>query len=196
MGEPLPLATIHDAVLEFIRGRDDVAVFGAQAVNAYVDEPRMTQDVDLLSLRAAELANELRSFLHERFQTAVRVRAVAGGIGHRVYQVRKPKNRHLVEVRNVTQLPPCNLVEGILVPTPPELIRQKLLSMVSRPNTRKGLMDKADLRGLLLQFPDLKAAEGAVADALRSAGAAEETLEVWRDLAAEDIRPEDEDAGY
>ncbi len=29
MREQLPLATIHDAVLEFLRGRDDVALFGA-----------------------------------------------------------------------------------------------------------------------------------------------------------------------
>lgn len=34
MGEPLPLATIHDAILDFLRDRDDVALFGAQAVNA------------------------------------------------------------------------------------------------------------------------------------------------------------------
>ena len=55
MREPLPLATIHDAVLEFLRGRHDAVLFGAHAVNAYVDEPRMTQDVDILSPRAAEL---------------------------------------------------------------------------------------------------------------------------------------------
>jgi hypothetical protein len=40
--EPLPLATIHDAVLEFLRGRTDVVLSGAHAVNAYVDESRMT----------------------------------------------------------------------------------------------------------------------------------------------------------
>jgi hypothetical protein len=56
MSEALPLATIQEAVLEFLRGRDDVVVFGAQAVNAYVPEPRMSQDIDLLSPRAAELA--------------------------------------------------------------------------------------------------------------------------------------------
>ena len=54
MREPLPLATIHEAVLEFLRGRDDVVVFGATAVNAYVGEPRMTQDIDLMSTRANE----------------------------------------------------------------------------------------------------------------------------------------------
>ena len=34
--EPLPLSTIQNAVLEFLRGRHDVVLFGAQAVNAYV----------------------------------------------------------------------------------------------------------------------------------------------------------------
>jgi hypothetical protein len=33
MAEPLPLATIHDAVLDFLRRRNDAVVFGAQAVN-------------------------------------------------------------------------------------------------------------------------------------------------------------------
>ena len=35
MREEVPLATIHEAVLEFLSGRDDAVVFGAQAVNAY-----------------------------------------------------------------------------------------------------------------------------------------------------------------
>jgi hypothetical protein len=52
MGEPLPLTTLHAAVLEFLRQRDDAVLFGAQAVNAWVNEPRMTQDIDLLSPRA------------------------------------------------------------------------------------------------------------------------------------------------
>ena len=34
-------------------------VYAAEAVNTYVDEPRMTQDVDILSDRAAKLAEEL-----------------------------------------------------------------------------------------------------------------------------------------
>ena len=63
MREPLPLATIHEAVLEFLRGRDDVVVFGATAVNAYVSEPRMTQDIDLMSTRARELAEDLSAYL-------------------------------------------------------------------------------------------------------------------------------------
>src|SRR2546430_1819339 len=72
MGEPLPLATLHNAVLEFLQGRDDVVVFGAQAVNAYVNEPRMTQDLDLLSTPAEGVAQELRDYLRQRFRIAVR----------------------------------------------------------------------------------------------------------------------------
>src|SRR3984885_16340208 len=87
MREPLPLATIHDAVLEFLRDRDDAVLFGAHAVNAYVDEPRMTQDVDIASFRAVELADELRVFLNQRFHIAVRVRDVRAGLGYRLSQV-------------------------------------------------------------------------------------------------------------
>src|SRR6266852_1741604 len=43
MREPLPLSTIHEAVLEFLRGRDDAVVFGATAVNAYVAGRRMSK---------------------------------------------------------------------------------------------------------------------------------------------------------
>ncbi len=91
MRERVPLATIHEAVLEFLRGRGNAAVFGAQAVNAYVDEPRMTQ---------------------------------------------------------------------------------------------------------LLAFPELQAVEGPVAEVLRGMDAPSEAFHAWRKLAAEEILPEDEDAGF
>src|SRR5438045_8400951 len=98
MKEPLPLARIHDAVLEFLRNRDDAALFGAQAVNAYVEEPRMTQDVDILSTRAAALAEELRLHLAATFKIAVRVRILTDGKAFRIFQLRQPKNRHLADV--------------------------------------------------------------------------------------------------
>src|SRR5438270_4155147 len=160
MREPLPLATIHDAVLEFLRGRTDAVLFGAHAVNAYVDESRMTQVVDILSPRAAEFAEGLRAHLIQRFHIAVRIRTVANGLGHRLYQVRKPQNRHLVDVRSVDGLPPHQVIEEILVVPPAELIAQKVVSMVSRSRSAKGPSDLTDIRRLLLTFPDLKAAEG------------------------------------
>jgi hypothetical protein len=196
MREPLPLATIHDAVLEFLRGRTDAVLFGAHAVNAYVDEPRMTQDVDILSPRAAELAEELRAYLSQRFQIAVRILTVASGQGHRLYQVREPRNRHLVVIRGVDGLPPHQVVEEVLVVQPVELISQKVQSMVHRSKSAKGLTDLADIRRLLLTFPELKVFEGPVADCLRATGASSATLEAWREIAAQEIVAEDDDEGY
>ena len=193
MREPLPLSTIHDAVLGFLRGRDDAAVFGSQAVNAYVRQPRMTQDVDILSTCAEELAGELQQELADRFRIAVRIRVVSSGSGYRLYQVRKPENRHLVDVRSVSQLPTCNRLGEILVPVPTELICQKLVSMVSRPNAPKGMTDMADLQRLLLAFPELKTADGGVSDGLRVAGVEEKTMNAWYDLVAREITPEEDD---
>src|SRR5436190_12562853 len=122
MREQLPLATIHDAVLEFLRGRDDAIVFGAQAVNAYVSEPRMSQDIDLVSTRATELAEEIREYLSERFHIAVRVRVIGAGKGYRLFQIQKPRNRHLVDVRSVDSMPHAARIEDVLVISPPELI--------------------------------------------------------------------------
>jgi len=115
MGEPLPLATLHNAVLEFLRGRDDVVLFGAQAVNAYVNEPRMTQDLDLLSTHAEGVAQALRDYLRQRFRIAVRIRRVGDGRGFRVFQVRKAGNRHLVDLRRVETLPGAERIAGMLV---------------------------------------------------------------------------------
>ena len=97
--EEVPLATIFREVLEFLAGRSDAVLFGAHAVNAYCDPERMTHDVDLLSTRAAGLAEDLRERLAERLRIAARVREVIPGQGFRVYQLRKPANRHLVDVR-------------------------------------------------------------------------------------------------
>jgi len=196
MREPLPLATIHDAVLEFLRGRTDAVLFGAHAVNAYVDEPRMTQDVDILSPRAAELAEELRVHLSQCFQIAVRIRTVANGLGHRLDQVRKPQDRHLVDIRGVERLPAHQVIEEILVVPPVELISQKVQSMVNHSKSAKGPMDLADIHRLLLAFPELKVFEGPVADSLRAASAPSTTLVAWREIAAQEIIAEDDDEGY
>jgi hypothetical protein len=196
MREPFPLATIHEAVLEFLCGRDDAVLFGAQAVNAYVDESRMTQDVDILSPRAAELAEEIRAFLHQRFNMAVRVRSVKGGIGYRVYQVRQPANRHLVDVRTVQSMPPAQRVDEVLVLMPAELIATKVIGYAQRQGKPKAGTDWRDLALLLLRFPELKSDPAAVRQRLEAAEADEQVLSAWKDLAAQEILPEDEDAEF
>jgi hypothetical protein len=192
MKEPLPLAKVHEAVLDFLRNRDDAALFGAQAVNAYVDEPRMTQDVDILSTRAADLAEELRSHLAEAFHIAVRVRVVAQGQGFRVYQLREPKNRHFADIRQVGELPPTQLIAEVRVPLPEELIAQKVISLSGRQGQPKADSDRRDLKVLLLAFPNLKSETGPVRDRLSAAQASERALAEWRELVATEIRPEEE----
>ncbi|HEY3393697.1 MAG TPA: hypothetical protein VGK58_13385 [Lacipirellulaceae bacterium] len=190
MKEPLPLAKVQEAVLEFLRNRDDAALFGAQAVNAYVDEPRMSQDVDILSTRAAEFAEELRLYLAATFHIAVRVRSVARDKGFRIYQVRQPKNRHLADVRQVAELPPTQLISEVRVPLPEELIAQKVMSLSGRRGQPKADTDRRDLKVLLLAFPDLKSQTGSVLDRLNAAHADEGALAEWSELVATKIEPE------
>ena len=196
MREPLPLATVHEAVLEFVRGRDDVVVFGATAVNAYVSEPRMTQDIDLMSTRAAELAQELRDFLSERFHIAVRVRVIGEGKGYRVFQIRKEGNRHLVDLRPIAALPQAELIDGVRVVTPAELIARKVISLHSRRGQPKSGTDWRDVAMLLLAFPNLKAESGPVSEILNSLSATEEEMKTWSEVVHQEISMPDDDAEF
>ncbi len=191
--ESLPLARLQEAALEFLRGRDDAVLFGAQAVNAYVGDPRMSQDLDILSVRAAELAEELRAHLHELFQIALRIRTIAEGRGYRLFQVRKPRNRHLVDVRSVDMLPPCRLIAEVRVLAPPELIASKVRSYHNRRGQPKSGTDWRDLALLLLTFPELKSDKGPVGECLRESGAGPAELALWRELVEQDIQPESEE---
>ena len=191
MKEPLPLARVQEAVLEFLRHRDDAALFGAQAVNAYVDEPRMTQGVDILSTRPADLAEEIRAHLAATFAIAVRVREVAAGKGFRVFQLRQPKNRHLVDIRRVAQLPPHQLVADIRVAMPEELIAQKVISSTRRRTHPKGDTDRRDVKVLLLAFPHLKSSRGAVMERLKTHRADVSVLEEWSKLVSLDLEAAD-----
>ncbi|MGI8812682.1 MAG: nucleotidyl transferase AbiEii/AbiGii toxin family protein [Pyrinomonadaceae bacterium] len=193
MHEPLPLSKIQGAVLEFLQGRHDAVLFGAQAVNAYVSEPRATQDVDILSSRAAEFAEELRQHLSERFHIAVRVREI-GDKGLRIYQIRKEGNRHLVDVRSEKELPKNQIVEDIRVLTPVELVLSKILSYESRRGKPKSGTDWRDLAMLLVKFPELKVAYGEVSKALSERNATPFAIEFWNDLIRHDFSTDDEDS--
>jgi len=193
MSEILPLAAIQETVLEFLRDRDDVVVFGAQAVNAYVPEPRMSQDIDLLSPRAAELAEELRTHLADRFHIAARVREVADGRGYRLYQIQKSGNRHLVDIRFVPALPPSQRIAQVLVASPEELIALKVIAYHLRRGQPKSGTDWRDIAMLLLTFPNLKTEDGSVAERLRAENAGEEVIKLWKELANQEIQTTDEE---
>lgn len=196
MHETLPLSTIQNAVLEFLRNRDDVVIFGAQAVNAYVKEPRMTQDIDILSVRAAELAYEIKDYLSARFHIAVRVRQVSKGRGFRIFQIQKPDNRHLVDLRSVDKLPLAKRISQVLVMAPAELIASKVISYYKRRGKPKSGTDWRDLAMLLLTFPELKQDTGPVVECLKKAEVDSTILKVWKDFVAEDIKPTEADDDF
>ena len=187
MRETIPLSTIHHMVLSYLKGRSDVAIFGAQAVNAYVDEFRMTQDVDLMALDAEALATALRDHLRQELKIAIRVRSVASGKGFRVYQVQKPTNRHLVDLRQVDRLPSCQLNDGIQVVAPLELIVFKIIAMTARRHTPKGLTDHADLMRLLLKYPTYKTSPRLVADLLEQHSADPQAQQLWQEIASQNF---------
>ena len=150
----------------------------------------------MLSPRAGDFAEEMRAFLADRFHIAVRVRIVAEGAGHRVYQLAKPQNRHLVDVRSVRELPPVRRVQRVLVVEPAELIAGKVISFQRRKGSPKSFSDQRDLAVLLLAFPELKADAGPVRERLLAASADAEVLAAWEELVSREVRPEDEECGY
>lgn len=192
MSETLPLATIHEAVLQFLKGRNDVVLFGAQAVNAYVQEPRMTQDIDLISTHGADLAEEIKVHLSQKFHIAVRIRTVADGHGFRIYQIRKPKNRHLVDIRSVDDLPEAQRIADILVMSPVALIAAKVTAYVNRRGQPKSGSDWRDIAFLLLAFPELKQHSGLVHEQLQKDGADQQLLLTWESLVDQELLLEDE----
>jgi len=194
MKEPLPLATIQNAVIDFLRGRDDVVLFGAQAVNVYVNEPRATQDVDLMSTRAADLAEELREHLSKLFHVAVRVCEIKEGLGYRIFQLQKNGNRHLVDIRSVTSFPQLRRIDDVNVLSPAELIASKVIAFHHWRGKPKSGTDWRDLAVLLLTFPELKNDSSTVTDCLKAAKADQGVLAIWHELVEREILPQtDED---
>ena len=193
MRETIPLSQIHHLVLAYLKDRTDVVIFGAQAVNAYVDEFRMTQDVDVMALQAEALATAIRDHLHQELKIATRVRSVASGRGFRVYQVQKPTNRHLVDLRQVDKLPAYQLNDGIQVVAPLELIVLKVIGMSARRHTPKGFTDHADLMRLLLKYPTYKTSPHLVADLLQQHSADPQAQQVWQEIALQDFQANDDE---
>lgn len=198
MREPLPLHEIQEAILDFCRGRDDAILFGAQAVNLYVESPRMSQDVDLLSPEPEHVASALRDALAQRFHAAIRVRTVKPGRAYRLYQVRQSASRHLADVR-LAQFALTDTVteEGIRYVGMPLLLALKVLAYSKRRMAPKGATDLADIRRLLLARTDLRSATGPVADALKHIGASPGAFRCWEELVREPLVTDDEtDEGY
>lgn len=194
--EPLPLNDIQKAVIELLRGREDVVLAGAQAVNVYVADARMSDDVDVFTTRAADFAEELRLHLGRRFHISIEVREAIPGRSYRLIELREAGNRHLADVRALTVLPPSQRIEGVLVMSPVELIAGKVSAYHRRQNRPKSSIDRRDLTLLLLAFPELKCDPGPITDCLREAQAGQNILAIWQELVEQEIRPETDDDDF
>ncbi len=85
-----------------------------------------------------------------------------------MFQIQKPTNRHLVDLRAAESLPHAERIEDVLVMSPPELIAHKVIAYHARRGQPKAGTDWRDLAMLLLTFPELKKEQGAVSRALSS----------------------------
>ena len=145
---------------------------------------------------AKQFTQELRNYLGERFRIAVRVRSVGQGKGYRLFQVQKPHNRCLVDVRSVETLPSAQRIADVLVMAPAELIASKVMAYYRRRGQPKSGTDWRDLTILILTFPEFKRDPNPVADCLRTAGADPAVLTLWREFAAQEIHSEDENSKF
>ena len=121
------------------------------------------------------------------------MREIGEGRGYRLYQIQKPKNRHLVDVRSVAALPPARRIGQVLVVVPEELIAGKLIAYQRRQGTPKSGTDWRDLAVLLLAFPELKTSFGPVRDRLEAAGVEPAVLTAWENLVSLQIKTETDD---
>lgn len=168
MREPLPLATVHEAIIDVCRGRSDVCLFGAQALNRHTGAPRMTQDVDIMAENPQHFADALATALQQRFprEMAIRVRVVRRGtktLGYRVYQSRSEArggNRHLADVR-AFDVPRRHVTktDGVQYTDAKLTIAMKAIAAAVRTNRAKRLQDLADLARLVVAMPEVTAEE-------------------------------------
>ncbi|HEY0347766.1 MAG TPA: nucleotidyl transferase AbiEii/AbiGii toxin family protein [Pyrinomonadaceae bacterium] len=121
---------------------------------------------------------------------------IGAGKGYRLFQIQKPRNRHLVDVRTADSLPHAERIEDVLVMSPPELIAHKVIAYHARRGQPKAGTDWRDLAMLLLTFPELKKEKGAVSEALRLLGAKDDVIETWRELVAQEISDSEDDGEF
>ena len=79
---------------------------------------------------------------------------------------------------------------------PAELVASKVIALERRRGRPKSGTDWRDVAVLLLTFPELKRDPGPVTERLTSQDADAAVVATWKKLVAEELLPEDEDAGF
>lgn len=164
------LNDLLDAILDLLRGRDDIALLGAQAVNLYVKPQRGTGDVDVATESPADLTKQIRADLARRFQVKTSVKRKPGG--YSIYW-EQPTGRDKisdVRARPVSARVACVIRDNLRVLAPDELTVSKVAAYSDRRarGSIKADTDRADLRRLLRTFPPLRQRVGAMLRARRA----------------------------
>ena len=151
----------------------------------------MTADVDIQALQGRALAAEISQSLHQKFYIATRIREVGAGKAWRIYQILKSGNRHLVDIRQVENLPAFRVINNIQILSPLELIEAKIMSAYARQRQPKGFSDLRDLYSLMLTFPEL-------VERIQLDSQDEGLLSFWQSLQSQkmDIPDSDDDLLY
>jgi hypothetical protein len=120
----------------------------------------------------------------------VRVREIGEGKGFRIYQVRSEGNRHLADVRFISEKPETETIENLQVLAPLDLIVSKVISYHSRKGNPKSGTDWRDIGVLLIRFPELKEK---VEKTLKAKNADKAILTTWEQISKLDFRIENND---
>jgi hypothetical protein len=179
MSTTVTLADIFRRVFDLLRRHSNAVVFGGQAVNMYVAEPRMTRDVDVMSTNAEALAAEILDTLRHDFHIAVRLRRAGKGL--RIYQATPSDKRPLIDIRPVDGFPSIQVKGGVQIVDAPDLVAMKIVSYADRRNSAKGHTDRRDLIELLKTFPLLRTSN-VVEQLLTRWRAPEKALHAWEEI--------------
>jgi hypothetical protein len=142
--------TIQREILDFLDGRKDIVLWGAQAVNAYIDDPneqRYTHGVDIQAMDAGAVADAIKMRLETAFSLTIKL-----VVGKRFVSLwDKQGKRKLMDINRTEVLPPFIVIDGVQVITKEELIKGKQQSAASphrnKLKKQQDLIDLARLRG-------------------------------------------------
>ena len=197
MGEPLPLATLQQVVLEFLRRARRCGRLRGAGRECLCE--RATHDARPRSSHRPTRSGSRRNCVPicgsgSTLPCAYAVSVEGGGcVCFRCARLATVTWWTCALLRPYQER---NASRGVLVLAPADLIASKVVAYYQRRGQPKSGTDWRDLAMLLLTFPALKCDPGPVGECLQAAGAAPEVLAAWQAVVAQDIRPPEEDEEF
>lgn len=194
--EPHPIWVVQDVIFEALENRVDVVMTGSHAVNAYVDEARWAEDVDVLARDTKAVAQQLADYIEARLPMELEVTHAVKRDALIVRQANRDRGRRFVHVHEVAEFPAYRVIQGVRVLEPAITVAHKMLTLARRWSSATAGIDRRDVAYMLLAFPEFKNMEGPVSDAFAELEASPKTMELWKEIVEAPLLPEDDDEGY